>query len=84
MDNNSFIEWLEDFLKEIEHPEFPCLSKDEFKSGWNSGAYETQTFIARKLRYALTTEKERRARDLEKQSNAIRESGSFVAGSTLS
>jgi hypothetical protein len=59
----TFLDWLEDFVISIENPEIPDPtgpSENEwFNKGYITGCFETQTFIARKLRYALNAEHRR-------------------------
>lgn len=56
----SLVEWLEDFVNQIENPEIPD-EKSIFKVVYNRGCYDTQVFIAEKLRYALEQEKKNAA-----------------------
>lgn len=64
--NESFINWLEDFITSIENPELPDgkISSD-YERGWVVGAIDTQDLIAKKLRYAINVEKER----IQKEAN---------------
>lgn len=52
--------WIEDFIKQIENPQMPD-EKNIYKAIYNRGCYDTQVFIAEKLRYALEQEKKNAA-----------------------
>lgn len=56
----SLVEWLEDFVKQIENPQMPN-EEMFYKVIYNRGCYDTQVFIAEKLRYALEQEKKNAA-----------------------
>jgi len=52
----TLIEWLEDFVQQIENPEMPDSNSD-LQRMYYCGGYDTQIAIAQKLRYALEQEK---------------------------
>lgn len=56
----NLIEWLEDFVEQIENPEMP-IDGNAYKIVYNRGCYDTQVLIAEKLRYALEQEKKNAA-----------------------
>jgi hypothetical protein len=56
----TFLDWIEEFVFSIENPEKPNSDDlSEYSTGYINGSFETQTYIAEKLRYAINKEKER-------------------------
>jgi hypothetical protein len=60
MKMTTLIEWLEDFVQQIENPEIPETDND-YDAGHAQGCSHTQMMIALKLRYALEQEKKNAA-----------------------
>lgn len=55
----TLLEWLEDFIKQIENPEEPNSENGEALFHYRCGSYLTQKVIVEKLKYAIQQEKER-------------------------
>ena len=48
----TFIEWLEDFILQLEDAEAP-VAKNEYDDGYNWGCLQTQDYIVSELKYGL-------------------------------
>jgi hypothetical protein len=53
----TFFDWIKDFLVSIENPEKPNFdSLAEYSKGYIDGSFDTQVYIAEKIRYAINKE----------------------------
>jgi hypothetical protein len=48
----TFVEWLEDLVLQLEDVEAP-LADNEYDKGYNAGSLDVQNFVVNKLKYAL-------------------------------
>ncbi len=53
---NDFLSWIEDFTERLECP-YPDNHPDPMEMGKRIGSYETQQYVAKKLRYAVNIER---------------------------
>jgi len=56
--NASFLNWVDEFCKQLENAEKPKSLFEEYEIGYHDGEKDTQDFIAGKLRFAIERERE--------------------------